>query len=315
MISVLRLPPALEPGARVGVAALSGPIDRGRLEAGLEGLIRLGYEPVPAANLTSRHRFFAGSDDERLAAFHELAADPSLGAIFFARGGHGVLRLLGSIDWGLLAGRPRFYVGYSDLTPFLDQVVRRLGLVAVHGPMVAVELADGLGETESEALLAVLAHRLPIEIPLPAPWRGPTIEGRLVGGCLSMLVATLGTPFQIDCRDALVFWEDTGEPPYRLDRMATQLRLSTASDGIRGLLVGAFEAPSPGSDWTDRDLSALIPELEREWQLPVACGVPSGHGRPNYALPLGPTARLEEGSGVLIVGLPVAPGAAEPEPT
>ena len=110
------LPPPLQPGDRVGVAALSGTVEIRRLEAGLEALAELGYEPVEAANLRSRSGIFAGSDDERLRAFHDLAADPDLRAIFFTRGGHGLLRILPSMDWQLLARHPRAYVGYSDLT-------------------------------------------------------------------------------------------------------------------------------------------------------------------------------------------------------
>ena len=127
---VIGLPPAVRPGDRVGVAALSGAVDPERLEAGLEALRQLGFEPLVAANLKSGTGLFAGDDDRRLEGFHDLLAEPRLRAVIFARGGHGVLRLLPRIDWALLARRPLAYVGYSDLTPFLLEVVRRLGVVA-----------------------------------------------------------------------------------------------------------------------------------------------------------------------------------------
>ncbi len=160
----------------MGVAALSGPVDPARLEAGLEALRRLGFEPVLAANVLSRHGLFAGGDEERLAAFHRLAADPSLSAIFFARGGHGLLRLLPAIDWDLLRRHPRAYVGYSDLTPFLLEVVRRLGLVTFHGSMVAADLARGLRPEEEESLLGALAGRYPAEVPF-SRWLRARLEG------------------------------------------------------------------------------------------------------------------------------------------
>lgn len=178
-----RLPPEVAPGDRVGVAALSGKVEPEALEAGVEALRGLGFEPVLAENVRRHHGSFAGADEERLAGFHDLAADPAIRAIFFARGGHGVLRLLHRLDWRLLERHPRAYVGYSDLTPFLLEVVRRLGLVAFHGPMVAVDFARGLDSGELSALLESLAHRtppLPIE-PLNGAAEGP-VEGPLLEG-------------------------------------------------------------------------------------------------------------------------------------
>lgn len=246
------LPPPVRPGDRVGVAALSGPVDPDRLERGLAALAGLGFEPVPAANLGEREGLFAGGDRRRLDAFHELAADPSLKAIVFARGGHGVTRLLPAIDWDLLAAHPRAYVGYSDLTPFLLAVPARLGLVAFHGPMVAADLARGLSGEESASLLAALAGDYPRAYPLAgvrggAPGdadgatEGAEPAGPLLGGCLSLLTALIGTPYQPDLAGSVLFWEDVAEPLYRLDRMLTHLRLSDSLTGIRAMVVGHAE--------------------------------------------------------------------------
>ena len=237
-----RLPPPAGPGDRIGVAALSGPVDPQKLETGLEALRRLGFEPVLADNAASRQGLFAGGDADRLAAFHRLAADPDLPAILFTRGGHGLLRLLPGIDWELLRRRPRAYLGYSDLTPFLLGVVRRLGLVAFHGPLVAGELARGLTGGERDSLLAALAGRYPSELPLGGWLRSGAAGGPLLGGCLSLLTATLGTPYFPDLAGAVLFWEDVNEPPYRIDRMLTHLALSGNLDTIGGMIVGHLEA-------------------------------------------------------------------------
>jgi muramoyltetrapeptide carboxypeptidase len=192
------------PGDRVGIAALSGPVDPDRLSLGMAALERLGFEAVPAANLDSRSGMFAGSDAERLEAFHQLAADPSIAAILFARGGHGVLRVLPGIDWDLLAAHPRAYVGFSDLTPFLLEVVRRLGLVAFHGPMVAADFARGMDEGERASFMGALAGRYPAEQWFPEAMRegAEPVRGVLLGGCLSLLAATLGTPYAADLEGA-----------------------------------------------------------------------------------------------------------------
>jgi muramoyltetrapeptide carboxypeptidase len=262
----------------------------------------MGLEPVAATNLSSRRGLFAGSDDERLDAFHSLVGDDSLGAVFFARGGHGLLRVLPRIDWSLLARRPRFYVGYSDLTPFLLQVVERLGLVAVHGPMVAADLARGLDDVEEEWLRALLACELPREIAVrPCGGHGRVVEGRLVGGCLSMLCATLGTPFAPDLDDGILFLEDVGEPLYRIDRMLTHLRLSGNLRRVRALLLGQWIQPADSdvdpAEW-ERRVTDLVCELDQ----PTAAGLPAGHGAPNLGLPLGIAARLDLDRGRLSLG-------------
>lgn len=296
-VAPARLPPPVRAGDRVGVAALSGPVDRERLEAGLEALSALGFEPVPADNLCSRCGLYAGDDDERLSSFHRLAADPSIQAIVFARGGHGLLRLLPHLDWRLLAAQPRAYVGYSDLTPLLNEVVRRLRLVAFHGPMVAADLARGLSAAERESFLGCLAGEIPAAYPLSAwPHRG-SAEGPLLGGCLSLLAATQGTPWAPALDGAILFWEEVDEPLYRIDRMLTHLRLSGSLRGLTGMVVGHIDwsrGEHPGLAWqqlTEVEL-ALHP-------LPIAAGLESGHRAPNLTLPLGLCARLDPESSSL----------------
>ncbi|MDP9121304.1 MAG: LD-carboxypeptidase [Acidobacteriota bacterium] len=302
------LPPAAGPGDRVGVAALSGPVEPERLERGLAALRALGFEPVVADNLASRHGLFAGADGERLAAFHRLAADRDLAAILFARGGHGVLRLLPGIDWDLLARRPRAYVGYSDLTPLLLEMVRRLGRVAFHGPMVAVDLARGLLPDEEESLLGALAGRYPAEVPLGTSLRLGEASGPLLGGCLSLLTATQGTPFAPDLSGAILFWEEINEPPYRVDRMLTHLRLSGSLTAIAGMIVGHLQGagePGPSRDGYETDgrgWPALVEQSVDGFDWPLAWDLPCGHRPPNWTLPLGLPAHLSSGRSSLTLG-------------
>jgi muramoyltetrapeptide carboxypeptidase len=295
------LPPPVTPGDRVGVAALSGPVDPERLERGLAELAGLGFEPVPARNLGARQGLFAGGDRERLDAFHELAAEPSIAAVFFARGGHGALRLLPGIDWELLARRPRAYVGYSDLTPFLLQVVERLGLASFHGPMVAAELARGLAAEERESLLDALAGVPASELAAEGAEAGDdttSAEGPLLGGCLSLLAAVQGTPYAPDLDGAILFWEDVDEPLYRIDRMLTHLGLSGSLRAIRGAVIGRVrgvdEQEGAPSD-APRRMRDHAPHVPLLW------GVSSGHLAPNLTLPLGRRARIETAAARMIV--------------
>lgn len=297
MIQPARFPPPVRPGDRVGVAALSGPIDGERLERGLDELRRLGLEPVTGANLRSRRGPLAGSDEERLAALHDLASRDDLAAVFFARGGYGSLRVIERVDWDLIARRPRAWIGYSDVTPFLLAVVRRVGTVAFHGPMAAVEAARGLEAEEERALLGALAGRPVGEVPVVGA-RGGTASGILLGGCLSLLAATAGTPWQPDLRGALLFWEDVDEPLFRLDRMLVQLRQAGLLADLAGMVVGRS--------------AVRAEEREEAWRLfagalegtgfPVAFDCPSGHCRPNLTLPLGAPATLDSERGRLLLG-------------
>lgn len=311
--SVVRLPPPVRPGARVGVAALSGPVDPERLRRGLEALRGLGFEPVPADNLGERHGLFAGDDRRRLEAFHRLADDPAIEAVIFARGGYGISRLLPEIDWQRLAARPRAYVGYSDLTPFLLEVPRRLGLVAFHGPMVAADLARGLSDGEAASLLAALAGRYPCRLPVrvaggadgapggPGGAAGETVSGPLLGGCLSLVAALTGTPWAPDLAGSLFFWEDVDEPLYRLDRMLTHLRLSDSLTAIRAMILGHVqpadaEIAEDGAAW----LGTLREGMTEEF--PLVWGLEAGHRAPNLTLPLGLASRLELSPGCLVCG-------------
>jgi len=297
-----RLPPPVLPGSRVGVAALSGPVDPRRLERGVAELEALGFEPVLGSNLASRSDLFAGDDDERLTSLHELADDASLDAIFLARGGHGLLRLLPRIDWPRLAARPRAWIGYSDATPLLNLLVERCGLVAFHGPMVASDLARGLDREERESLLSALAGAFPLvydveSIEDSTKLDGP-VEGRLAGGCLSLLVSCLGTPFQHSLADTILVLEDVDEPSYRIDRMLTHLALSGSLTGVRGIALGDLrgrDEPTLGVAAVAERVRAAAPGI------PIVRGLTIGHRAPNRTLPLGATARLDPSSQSLIV--------------
>ncbi len=275
-----RVPVRLQQGARVGVAALSGVVDQDRLSSGLEELRTLGFEPITAANLKEANGTFAGSDAARLDAFHELLADDKIDALWFARGGYGATRVLPMLDWDLIGERPRWFIGYSDLTPLLLEVERRFGWLTLHGPMVAADLADGLDEVERARLLEVLQYGQAATMNGRVFAGNLPVEGVLRGGCLSLLVAAVGTAYAPDATEIL-FLEDVNEPLYRLDRMWTQLEQSGALDRVRGVVVGC-----------DPDDDSLWQELLKDKGIPYVVGLQAGHSRPNLAIPIGASATL-----------------------
>jgi len=302
----LSLPPALARGATIGVAAISGPVDRGRLDAGIAALEALGYRVVRASNLGARRGFLAGSDEERAEGYRGLLRDPAVDAIFFARGGYGASRVLPRLDPDELRARPRIHLGGSDLTALFAHLARHANLVTFYGPMVAVDMA-GAAPLDWEAVLSGQTPA-PHRFDEPGILAGGSGSGPLVGGCLSLLAAACGTPEAVQGRGAVLFWEDVGEDTYRLDRMLTQLERSGTFDGLQAMLIGSIspgarggESPEAVGLWL-RDFFAGAP-------FPVLSGLPAGHIRGTRTLPLGAPVRVDAGRGLLEFSGPAVAGA------
>jgi len=289
-------PPALPPGGTIGVAALSGKVDPARLERGLAYLRSRGYRVVEASNLRSCHGDFAGTDEERARGYRALLADPSVDAIFFARGGWGVARVLPFLDVDEAARRPRIHMGGSDLTTLFAFLHRHTGLACFHGPMVAADFGAEAPDAETSASWEpFLRGEAPLEFslsPRQIVARG-TAEAPIVGGCLSMLAALEGTSEAVETDGRILFWEDVNEETYRLDRMLVQLERAGRLARPAGVIIGALEnivhhgRPDPDA------VSALIEEHFAGAPYPVLRDWPSGHGRRNRTLPLGVSAVID----------------------
>ena len=289
-------PPRLRPGATIGIAALSGPVEPERLAAGVFRLEKRGYRVVTAGNVAARQGFLAGSDSERANGYRELLANPSIDAIFFARGGYGSSRVLRYLDPTAIRARPLIHLGGSDLTAFFGFVAAQAGLVTMYGPMVAVSMdQEGLDWESVLGGNAPAAHRF-AESDLLAPGTG---SGPLVGGCLSLLASMAGTPEAVSGDGAVLFWEDVAEPLYRLDRMLTQLERSGTFDRLQAMLIGSISTGARGGGGSPEALSAWLRERFAGAPFPVASGFPAGHRLDTRTLPLGTSVRLDADSGVL----------------
>ena len=281
------VPPPVVPGATVGVVAPGGAVNPDALARGVAALEAMGYHVRLATHVLERRRYLAGPSEVRLADLVAMLRDPEIGAVFCARGGSGTSQVLPHLDPALVAAHPKLVVGYSDVSPLLGWVVERCGVVALHGPMVATDLAKGLTDRAAARLGALLAAP-------GAGWREPITDvlaagaatGRLVGGCLSSLVALLGTPYAIETDGAVLFLEDVGEPLYRLDRLLTQLALSSRLTRVHGIVAGQLSRCGRGeTDWRERFrqlLAAVAPP-----SAVVLEGLPFGHGAVNTPIPLG----------------------------
>lgn len=285
-------PPALKPSDPVAVIAPAGPFDRDSFQAGLEVLARR-YRPVFSERIFSQHRYLAGEDAGRLAELQSALGDPSVKAVFAARGGYGTLRLLSRLRLDGFAPKP--LIGFSDLTA-LHQAFQASGWISVHGPVLTQ-----LGKQPPD--VADRLFRL-LESASPAPTlTGGTClvhgraEGPLLGGNLSVFTRLLGTPFLPALEGAVLLLEDIGERPYRLDRMWTHLALAGVFRRVRGIVLGDFT----GCDEPQAPYGSahILRELAAETGLPCAAGFPIGHGAVNQPVPLGVRVRLDADAGTL----------------
>lgn len=285
----------------MGVIAPSGVPSEERLHAGVRVLEGWGLRVELGSAVRARHGYLAGDDETRGADLQRMIDDPRVRVVFCARGGYGSQRLVPTLNLRSLVTAPKAIVGYSDATALLT-AAGALGVVGFHGPMVADDIARGLAPRSEDTLRRVLADPDWLwEVEVPVAIRPGRARGRLMGGCLSVLISTLGTPYAPDTRGAILFLEDVAERPYRLDRLLTQLAQSGKLDGLAGLVFGAMDAcPTVDGVGPLEVIRACCGNLP----YPVAFGLSAGHtladtACENLALPLGIEVELDTASGRL----------------
>ncbi|MFF2572056.1 LD-carboxypeptidase [Streptomyces sp. NPDC058084] len=306
MTPELLRPRRLGPGARVAVVAPSGPIPEDRLRAGLDILRGWDLDPVVAPHVLDAHPtlgHLAGTDADRARDLTEAWCDPSVSAVLCARGGYGAQRMVDLVDWtAIRAAGPKVFVGYSDVTALHEAFAVRLGLTTLHGPMVAA--AAFLKDTRTqESLRATLFEPESVRT-LGLETARALVPGRAhgvtLGGCLSLLAAELGTPLaRPSARGGLLLLEDTGEEPYRLDRMLTQLLRSGWLDGVAGVGLGSWEECGPYEG-----VRAVLLDRLGTLGIPVLEQLGFGHYESAPTIPLGLPAVLDTESATLTLDVP-----------
>ncbi|MBI3770505.1 MAG: LD-carboxypeptidase [Deltaproteobacteria bacterium] len=288
------IPRAVARGATLGVVAPAGVVKPDALERGLTLLRSWGFAIRVGEHVLARRRYCAGTPEQRAHDLQCMIQDPDIAAVICARGGYGTVQVLPLLDPELFIRNPKLVCGYSDVSPLLGFLVARCGLVTLHGPMVASDFAKGVSDraaTRWQALLAEPAS--PWSELVPEAIAPGVAEGRVVGGCLSSLVALLGTPFAIETDRAVLFLEDVAERPYRLDRMLTQLRLAGKLERVAAVVLGSF-ADCDGRE--DGDVAAAVfREFFAGAPYPVVTGFPAGHLSENLPITLGVPVRVDAG--------------------
>jgi muramoyltetrapeptide carboxypeptidase len=294
----LMKPPPVAPDSRISIVAPASSAQPERVDRGLAALRDLGFAPRLGPNARQNEPlYFAGTPDQRLADLHAAFADPDTSAVMCLRGGYGSNYLLEDLDLEIIAAHPKPFFAYSDLTGIQLRLLDELGLPAFHGPMLAADfyLRNGVHLKSFLAALAGEPYGVGSQEGLRALKPGKTqsaVRGTLYGGCLSILVSLLGTPWEPCTEGTLLFLEDTGVKPYQIDRMIWQLRSARKLEGVRGIVFGEMlDCVSPGAPPNLLD-QAILSALE-DFDGPIAIGLRSGHvSRENVTLTFGVEAEL-----------------------
>ena len=294
---------ALHKGDVIRFVAPAGPADRDRVESCRKRIEALGFQVEIPTDLFRHDRYLGGTDNERANELNAAIRDPRVRAIFPVTGGYGLMRILDRIDYQALKNDPKIVTGYSDLTALHLAIAGHSGVITFHSPMPQSALfrddeAHAYAWTSFWKMIqgeGFVGDGRDIELPKdrPAPERvvGGRARGRLVGGNLTLICSTLGTPYQVQTNQTILLIEDTHEAPYRVDRMFAQLRLAGILDQVAGLLIGTF-------DDTDEDATYdVIREYCSKLAIPVILNFPVGHTAFNASLPLGGLVEIDADAG------------------
>jgi muramoyltetrapeptide carboxypeptidase len=300
MAQAAQHPPRLRSGATVGIFSPAGAtFERDRLDLVVEAVTALGWQPKLAPHVLDRYGYLAGPDAVRAADVNALFADPRVDALIPVRGDWGSARILPYLDYDQIRTNPKVILGFSDITALLLGIYAQTGLITFHGPHGLTAwrsdqvdflwrvVVQGEALTFTNPLLGADQDRLMRDqgrIQTITPGRA---TGRLIGGNLSVLSALVGSPYLPDLRGAILFLEDIGEPPYRVDRMITQLKLAGALAGLAGFIFGQCRACGPGESYGSLTLSEILRDHIQPLGIPAWSGAWIGHVEPMWTLPLG----------------------------
>lgn len=296
-------PKRLKTGDTVAVIAPASGLSRESFDQALKNLESLGLKTKVGKSARGNKGFLAATDKERLDDLHSAFADKEISAVWCVRGGYGAARLLPFINYELICKNPKILIGYSDITALHLAIFQKTGLITFHGPVAASELSD---YTKNHVVNVLMKPSAPYQIGLSEYnktqesnlFKTETItpgkcRGRLFGGNLSLLSALAGTPFALrDLKGKILFIEDVGEQPYRVDRMLTQLRQSLDLRSLAGIALGIFEDCNPRTKNT-QSLSEVVKDRLGDLGIPVIYGLSFGHIRDQFTLPVGIEAELD----------------------
>ena len=280
-------PPRLNRGDTIGIVAPASHFDLEKFNKGIAVLESMGFNTSVPEKLFTKKAYFAGSDLERAEMVNRYFADPTIKAIMCARGGYGSIRILSLLDYKIIQKNPKIFIGFSDVSALLSTLYLKCRLVTFHGPTVTT-----LGNSDQKTKDSLLSMITSVKKPEITMESGITIKpgsasGPVLGGNLNTLCHLLGTRFQPNFKDCILFLEDRGEVAYRIDRMLSQMKLAECFNSLAGLILGNFK------DCGDTDdIIRIADDIFKDDKIPILAGLEIGHGKRNLAIPTGLNATL-----------------------
>ena len=281
-------PPYLSPGDTIGIMCPSGFMPEEKYSTCIRVLKEWGYKVKEGSTLKSQYHYFSGTDEERLNDLQQMMDDDEVKAILFARGGYGLTRIIDSINFKKFKKRPKWIVGYSDITLLHCHILKQYKIPSLHAPMAAAFNDGGQDNQYILSLKSALAgKKASIDIPFYQLNKMGQAIGKLVGGNLSLLAHITGTRSQVKMKGKILFIEDIGEYIYHIDRMMYQLKRSGQLDELAGLIVGGFTDMKDTVIPYGKEVYEMINDLVKEYTYPVCYHFPVGHQTENVALKVG----------------------------
>lgn len=299
-------PESLKCGDTVGLIAPASPTSHEKVERAKETLIEMGFKVKLGKSPYEKYGYLSGSDSIRAADINDMFNDSEVKAVICTRGGYGTPRILKLLDYEMIRNNPKIFLGYSDITALHIAFNQKADLVTFHGPMAVSDMIGDFSNFSRENLFKAIMNKGPIgKIDRPEGEAITSInlgiaEGIIIGGNLSLIVDTIGTPYEIDTKGKLLFIEEVGEEPYNIDRMLNQLRLCGKLEDASGIILGDFNGCT-AKDPEDLNLEQVIEDLIKPAGKPTIYNVQAGHCEPMVTLAFGVKARLDADKGELVI--------------
>ena len=313
--SNLKRPIPLSKCDKVALIATSSPLPDDNIERGIDSILFLGLEPVVFPSCAKHHGYLAGKDVDRANDINTAFADESIKGIFCLRGGYGSTRLLNLIDFDMIKKNPKVFAGYSDITSLHVAITQKCGFITFHSPMPNTRYRQ-MDDFSLKSLTDNLFSNKPLgEVFNPPGEIITTIvpgicEGPVIGGNLSLLQGTLGSPYAVDTKGKILFIEEVGDAPYRVDRALTALALAGKFDDCAGIILGTFadcvppdiETAEPNSLIAEGSLTLaqIFDEVVKPFNKPTILNFRSGHVYPQLTIPMGAQLKLDATDGRLV---------------
>ena len=285
-LSLIR-PPKLNLGDKVGVVAPAGPVDKQQLHNGLDVISKMGFQPVLGRQIYSHSRYFAGDDLQRAQDIMDMVRNPEIKAVFCARGGYGTNRVLKHLDAKVIRANAKIFVGSSDITILLHYLYLHCGVLGFHGPMVVGSFGRAPMPQSRKQFRNILmgeASAKSLHCRNAKVFSKGIATGKITGGCLTLLCRSLGTPYEIQTRNRILFIEDVSEPLYKLDGMLWQLKAAGKFKGVRGIIFGEMVNCNPQKPG-DGKLEDVLASLFLKPDIPILTHCPIGHSKEIWTLP------------------------------